>query len=804
MRKRVFSILIIILFTISCSTPVTVRFIPTSTAAASPTPTLTPTTPATPTLPPTPTPAPAVRIENAEKELEVGNYEQAHQDFQEAQSNSAEPEMQAAAALGLGRTQYLAENYANATDTLEAMIAAHPESQHTANAYFFLAQSLEAQQVYDRAADAYTKFLELRPGVVDAYVQERRGDAYMNAGNPGAAVAAYDAAINAPQLGTTVWTELKLGKAYTALGDFTNAIKKYLEVYEKSDNDYARAQADFLLGQAYLAIGQTEQAHARFLDAVTAFPKTYDAYSSLVQLVNDGMVVDELQRGMVDYYAGQYGVAIEAFTRYIASATSLDATPFFYRGLSHLANGAIEPALEDLNTIIEKYSNDALWASAFDEKAYIQWAYTDKYDEAAATLMQYVEKMPDSSKAPEFLFMAARIMERNNKLADAAATWEQMIDKYPSAEQSYRGLFLSGITYFRANDLDKALTVFQRAMVLGTTPADQAAAYVWIGKIHEKKGDPAAAKNAWEKAAQADPTGYYSVRANELLQNHQPFTVSRPIDLAYDLEQERSQAEEWLRSNFSIPAEVDLNGLGELAADSRAQRGLAFWELGLYVEARNEFESLRKDVVQDPQKSYRLMNTMLGLGLYRSAILASRQVLDMAGMDDMGTLQAPAYFNHIRFGVYYKDQVVEASQKEEIHPLFLLSVLRQESMFEGFAVSGAGARGLMQIMPATGGEIASTMNWPENYKTDDLFRPEVSIFMGSRYLARQRDYFNNNLYATLAAYNGGPGNTIYWTELAGSDPDLLLEVIRADETRSYIMRIVENFNLYRLMYERGL
>jgi soluble lytic murein transglycosylase len=224
----------------------------------------------------------------------------------------------------------------------------------------------------------------------------------------------------------------------------------------------------------------------------------------------------------------------------------------------------------------------------------------------------------------------------------------------------------------------------------------------------------------------------------------------------------------------------------------------------LFTEARDEFEALRRDVLQDPQKTYQLMNTLLDLGLYRSAILASRQVLDLAGLDDVGTLQAPTYFNHIRFGVYFKEQVVESSQKEGFHPLFLLSVLRQESLFESFAVSSAGARGLTQIMPSTGHEIASSMNWPEGYTEDDLFRPEISIVMGSRYLARQRDYFNNNLYAALAAYNGGPGNTIYWKEMAGDDPDLLLDVIRSDETRTYIMHIVENFNIYRLMYERGL
>ena len=53
----------------------------------------------------------------------------------------------------------------------------------------------------------------------------------------------------------------------------------------------------------------------------------------------------------------------------------------------------------------------------------------------------------------------------------------------------------------------------------------------------------------------------------------------------------------------------------------------------------------------------------------------------------------------------------------------------------------------MQIMPATGQEIASSMNWPEDYEDDDLYRPEVSINLGARYLARQRDYFEDNMFA---------------------------------------------------------
>jgi soluble lytic murein transglycosylase len=805
MQKRIVIFLVMMLVTLSCSIPIAAKVIPTSlspSAAPTTAPTNPPSATPVPTLTPTPTPPPAVRVELAEQALFLGNYENARREFQEAQGSTTDPEVQAAAAFGIGRSLYLSRNYSTAIDTFKSMVETYPQSPYTANAYYFLARSYEATEVYDLAAEACKKFLEIRPGVLDAYIQEQCGDDYFAAGNPAAAAEAYAAAVQAPQEGTTIWVELKLGKAYSAMGDFSSAIKKFLEIYEKSDNDYARAQANLLMGQAYLTMGMPEQANARFLDSVASFPKAYDTYSGLVILISNGVGVNDLGRGLVDYYAGQYGLAIDALTRYIEAGGEEIAKAHYFRALSFLAQNQPEDAIKDWDQIITNYSGDGLWASAWEEKAYTLWAYLDKYDEAADVLLQYIAQVPDSSLAPEYLFQAARILERNSRFTDAAAAWERLIDTYPSAEKSYRGLFLAGIAYYRAGDYAKALTVFQRALVLAGTPIEQSAAYLWTGKTQQVQGNPDAARTAWEQAAQRDPTGYYSERANELLQNQTPFQVNQPVDLGYNLVQERIQAEEWLRTTFSLSPETDLNGLGELAADPRMVRGAAFWDLGLYDESRNEFEALRQSVLTDPVQTYRLMNSFLELGLYRSAILASRQILDLANLDDIGTLKAPAYFNHIRFGIFYKDLILQASQEENLHPLFLLSVLRQESMFEGFADSGAGARGLMQIMPATGQEIASSMNWPD-YTVGDLYRPEISITFGARYLARQRDYFEGSLYTALAAYNGGPGNAIIWNQLAGNDPDLLLEVIRADETRSYIIQIYEFFNIYRLLYQRG-
>ena len=146
---------------------------------------------------------------------------------------------------------------------------------------------------------------------------------------------------------------------------------------------------------------------------------------------------------------------------------------------------------------------------------------------------------------------------------------------------------------------------------------------------------------------------------------------------------------------------------------------------------------------------------------------------------------------------------VSAAQENELNSLLLFSVIRQESMFEGYARSSAGARGLMQLMPATGAEVATRMTWPENYTDSDLYLPAVNLRLGARYLANQRDYFGGDLYPALAAYNAGPGNSAIWYNLSGSDPDLFLEIIRFSETRLYIRQIAEFMNIYRLLYERA-
>ena len=125
--------------------------------------------------------------------------------------------------------------------------------------------------------------------------------------------------------------------------------------------------------------------------------------------------------------------------------------------------------------------------------------------------------------------------------------------------------------------------------------------------------------------------------------------------------------------------------------------------------------------------------------------------------------------------------------------------MRQESLFNQYANSSY-ALGLMQITPGTGQFIVDNLGWPPNYTVDDLYRPLVSIGLGTSYLMNQRLRFNGDLSTALAAYNAGPDAAAIWRDLSGPDTDLFVEVIRYDETRTYIRSIYEIYAMYRSLY----
>jgi len=774
---------------------------PAPTASATITPGPSPTPTFTPTATPLPTPVPVQRIDSGDTAVFNGEYDEARAFYQSAYNDSTDNGVKAAALWGLGRTELADGNDQLALEKLTTLTNEYSASTYSARAYFLMGQAYFNLKQYQQSADAYNTYLTRVPGVLDGYVQEYRGDALNELNDFGGALAAYNSALTASRLDDGLTLQIKIAQARASFGDHAGALTLYDQIFANTTNDYIKAQMDYLAGQSYIALGQTDQAHARYLHTVENYPLSYYSYLALVDLVDAGIEVDDLQRGLVDYYANQYDVALVSFERYIKANPVNSGTVHYYRALTLRDLQHTDEAVQELDYFIKTYPDNPNWVDAWREKSFLEWTVLDKYDVAAKTLIDFVALVPTASEAPDFLIDAGRIIERDNRLEEAAQTWERVANEYSSSEQASTALFWAGISRYRLKDFSGALATFNRNLLLASNNEDKARAYFWIGKTQQQLGDNTSAQEAWQQGQALDTTEYYSLRSRDILLGRALFETPSLLNLETDLIKERKDAEAWVRITFNLPADTDLSGPGALASDARFVRGTELWELGMYDEARLEFESLRESVSINPADSFRLGNHLVDIGLYRSSIFAMREVLTLAGQDTQSaSLTAPPYFNHVRYGLYYHDMIIRESQTYGLDPLFMFSVIRQESLFEGFVKSTANAHGLMQVVPDTGQQIATELNWPPNYDSSDLYRPNVSVRFGAYYLAKNRDLLGGNIFAALAAYNGGPGNAIAWNNLAGNDPDLFVEVIRFQETRDYIRLIYEIFGTYRAIY----
>jgi soluble lytic murein transglycosylase len=144
------------------------------------------------------------------------------------------------------------------------------------------------------------------------------------------------------------------------------------------------------------------------------------------------------------------------------------------------------------------------------------------------------------------------------------------------------------------------------------------------------------------------------------------------------------------------------------------------------------------------------------------------------------------------FPLWYFDLV--KPKVEKIDPLLILSLIRQESAFNKQARSLVGARGLMQVMPATARSIASV-------RTNALFDPKTNIQVGTKYFMKRLDQFGGDVELTLAAYNAGAGRVDQWLKRYPTGNKILfIDLIPFKETREYVATILRNYYWYVKLY----
>jgi soluble lytic murein transglycosylase len=385
------------------------------------------------------------------------------------------------------------------------------------------------------------------------------------------------------------------------------------------------------------------------------------------------------------------------------------------------------------------------------------------YEEALFALGNYYLLENDTRRYGEYYGRAARNFPKGEhaEIAHWKISWRAYLDKDPRA----RPLF------------EEHLALYP------WSPQASAAAY-WLGRLAEKEGHQALARDLYDGIDRYFPHYYYALLARQRLSEiGSPEGETDPLAAKFlNIVSKRRALSEELGSETSVP----LN------------RGKLLFELGLKDDAEKEL--LTAD--------YRASDAhYVGLELHRQAVSRGDYYRGLRFMKRYGfgylrmpLDSMPRSFWDSLFPLPWGDELIASAAPHELDPYVVAGLIRQESEFNPGARSRAGAMGLMQIMPATGRGLAQRLGI-QSFSTGHLYRPELSLRLGTFHLKQVFNRYQNELEISLAAYNAGEHRAAKWIEWGDFDePGKFVETIPFTETRGYVQSVLRNADIYRRLY----
>ncbi len=415
-----------------------------------------------------------------------------------------------------------------------------------------------------------------------------------------------------------------------------------------------------------------------------------------------------------------------------------------------------------------------------------------------------LQKVPDSSPhAAEAAFHLARDRARSTRTPDA---YEAVADRFPGTPWAEEAL-LSLANHYQKDALDEAAAPWWRRLVAEYPQGRYVERAAWrAGWADYRAGRYGAAAQTLETTARLRPPSgstagflYWSARARLALGQ-----TDRARLLLAETVQRYKHAYHGVRAREALarlggsptppPSLVAATPPPEPALpEPHAGRARELLLVDRLDEAARELRRL-------PESS-RVQATLAWIdwrqGRYRPAITGMKRAYP-EWVGEAGD-RLPREVWQILFPLRYDAELRRAAQEEGLDPALVAALVLQESTFDPGASSRAGARGLMQVMPATGRTIARAKG--QRFRRAALHDPETSLDFGTHYLRQMSDRFAGSVEKVLAAYNAGPHRVDKWTGLRGELPaEDFIESIPFTETRTYVMIILANREQYRRLY----
>lgn len=377
--------------------------------------------------------------------------------------------------------------------------------------------------------------------------------------------------------------------------------------------------------------------------------------------------------------------------------------------------------------------------------------YANTYSKNSAESRAIAKSFPDIVETAKPNFANSKItMGYKQKDADDAA-------------------FEEAFKFITKEEWGDASDAFKKFLEDYSRSASRFRAKYWLAHALDKRGHSEDAKKIWEELYKETPLTHYGILAS--------WKLNKPlIDRFSD-----QQAEPVTEDPFQTPIEA--------ARLTRVRKLITAKAYGL---AAKDLRSLRpRDTASGPYLLYLAeLSNLTGAHLTAFSMLSdliqrseeavySKRVLDFVfPSPDWGLIQ-------------------KLAKEQDLDPILVLSLIKQESAFERDAQSSVGASGYMQLMPFTASDTEPDV------QRRDLILPENNIRVGTKYLKKVLNKFNGNIALALAAYNSGPTTVDRWMKEGKSSQGVFefIEQIPYKETRDYVGTIFRNYVWYKKRIE---
>lgn len=342
----------------------------------------------------------------------------------------------------------------------------------------------------------------------------------------------------------------------------------------------------------------------------------------------------------------------------------------------------------------------------------------------------------------------------------------------PTDTTGAANLWELGWREFGRRDYTGAIGYWTELYALYPEDRDARRGRYWAARAFEALGEAERAQQIYDEVAAADTTDFY--RKNALVRLRSPRT---PAAAAAAAVAAVAKQEPW-------------------PDDPGLSRARLLSDLGLDELAREEIELVRARA--EPRAVTALEALILARkGDRRKSVLVIRNAFPALGGAHQARL--PEQARKLYYPLAYQDQVRTWAKANELPVHLVYGIIRQESAFDPQAESWAGARGLMQLMPATARELSGKMGM--SFSRERLSDPEFNLRLGTSYFRQVYNMFDGNLELSLAGYNAGPYRIKrLWRESKSGEVDRFLEELGMEEPKTYVKRILVLSDSYRQLY----